>query len=311
MATLKQRLHRKNGSGGYDVVHLETEASMVLMANGKTVETEVNGKAASNHNHDSTYSKTDHTHTQYAAATHNHDTVYSKTNHTHTQYAASSHTHPSSQISDTVSVTKGGTGRTSVTAGSFLRGNGTGAMTETTLEALKKELGVGAGTGSSFAINSSGVGTYVKWANRSWIIVHKESNKLYLAMTEIYNASVQFGNNNTYNGSNLAAVAKTFEDSLPADSLAIAVNTTVHGVTSKIFVPTSAQVNGGFLFFSSNSNRLCGIRGSTGSHVWWTSSYDGIDGASYVIIVNTGGMTNGQHVSTNFNGFRPFVAIGI
>lgn len=29
MATLKQRLHMKNSSGSYDVVHLETEASLV------------------------------------------------------------------------------------------------------------------------------------------------------------------------------------------------------------------------------------------------------------------------------------------
>lgn len=29
MATLKQRLHRKNSSGTYDVIHLETEWSMI------------------------------------------------------------------------------------------------------------------------------------------------------------------------------------------------------------------------------------------------------------------------------------------
>ena len=70
-------------------------------------------KADSNHNHDSTYSKTNHTHTGYAASSHNHDNVYLKsataasqyaakshthsnyspTNHTHTGYAASSHNH--------------------------------------------------------------------------------------------------------------------------------------------------------------------------------------------------------------------------
>lgn len=29
MATLKQRLHKKNSSGSYDIVHLETEASLI------------------------------------------------------------------------------------------------------------------------------------------------------------------------------------------------------------------------------------------------------------------------------------------
>lgn len=44
MATLKQRLHKKNSSGTYDTVYLETSASMVLMANGNTAETEINNK---------------------------------------------------------------------------------------------------------------------------------------------------------------------------------------------------------------------------------------------------------------------------
>ena len=58
MATLKQRLHKKNSSGTYDVVHLETTASLVLMDSGTTVEakiasmdTTIAGKAASSHTH--------------------------------------------------------------------------------------------------------------------------------------------------------------------------------------------------------------------------------------------------------------------
>ena len=40
MATLKQRLHRKNGSS-YDVVHLETESNVVMRPSGNTVETDL------------------------------------------------------------------------------------------------------------------------------------------------------------------------------------------------------------------------------------------------------------------------------
>lgn len=54
---------------------------------------DINSKAASNHNHDGTYSKTNHTHSNYAANNHNHDNVYSKKNHTHTNYSASNHNH--------------------------------------------------------------------------------------------------------------------------------------------------------------------------------------------------------------------------
>lgn len=38
MATLKQRLHRKNASGSYDTIHLETSSSLVLRPSGRTVE---------------------------------------------------------------------------------------------------------------------------------------------------------------------------------------------------------------------------------------------------------------------------------
>jgi hypothetical protein len=82
LATLNQRLHRKNADGTYDIVYLETSAKNVLMADGTTVEDAVNGKAA--------------------------------TNHTHSGYASSSHSHSASNItSGTLSTSRGGTGVTS------------------------------------------------------------------------------------------------------------------------------------------------------------------------------------------------------
>lgn len=59
MATLKQRLHRKNGSN-YDTIHLETDASVIHMSTSDTttltsklttMQTSIDGKAASSHNH--------------------------------------------------------------------------------------------------------------------------------------------------------------------------------------------------------------------------------------------------------------------
>ena len=38
MATLKQRMHKKNSSGTYDTVHLETSSSLVLRPSGRSVE---------------------------------------------------------------------------------------------------------------------------------------------------------------------------------------------------------------------------------------------------------------------------------
>lgn len=38
MATLKQRLHRKNASGTYDVIHYESSSDLIIRPNGNTVE---------------------------------------------------------------------------------------------------------------------------------------------------------------------------------------------------------------------------------------------------------------------------------
>lgn len=51
---------------------------------------DINSKAASNHNHDGTYSKTNHTHTGYAASNHNHDSTYLKKTDASSTYATKS-----------------------------------------------------------------------------------------------------------------------------------------------------------------------------------------------------------------------------
>ena len=38
MATLKQRLHRKNASGTYDTIHFESTSDLILRPSGRTVE---------------------------------------------------------------------------------------------------------------------------------------------------------------------------------------------------------------------------------------------------------------------------------
>jgi len=107
MATLKQRLYKKNASGTYDTIHLETSASAVLMSNGTTVEAAVNSKAASNHSH-SNYAASTHTHTaaQVGAAA---------ANHTHSGFAVTGHKHAATDItSGVLPVANGGTGATSL-----------------------------------------------------------------------------------------------------------------------------------------------------------------------------------------------------
>ena len=111
MATLKQRLHRKNSSGTYDTIHLETSADCITgtlgVAHGGTgATTAANAR-------------------------------------TNLGAAASSHNHSAANItSGTLSVARGGTGRSTLTSGYFLRGNGTGAITMSSIDQVKSALGI-------------------------------------------------------------------------------------------------------------------------------------------------------------------------
>ena len=111
MATLKQRLHRKNSSGTYDVIHLETDADCIT----GTLAVSHGGTGA----------------TTAANAR------------TNLGAAASSHNHSAANItSGTLGVTRGGTGRSTLTSGYFLRGNGTGAVTMSSIDQVKEALGI-------------------------------------------------------------------------------------------------------------------------------------------------------------------------
>lgn len=84
MAVLKQRLHRKNSSGTYDIVYLEGIANNIKMSDTDStllstkisnMDTAIAGKqpkgsyAAANHNHNGVYQPVG----SYAAASHSHN----------------------------------------------------------------------------------------------------------------------------------------------------------------------------------------------------------------------------------------------
>lgn len=106
MAILKQRLNRKNSSGTYDTIYLETIATVVKMSESdstklsdkiSSMDTAIAGKqpkgsyAAANHNHNGVYQPAG----SYAAANHNHNGVYQPAG----SYAAASHTHNGANLS--------------------------------------------------------------------------------------------------------------------------------------------------------------------------------------------------------------------
>ena len=89
MAVLKQRLHRQNSSGTYDIVYLEGIANNIKMSDSDTtllsskissMDTAIAGKQPAGN---------------YAAADHNHNGVYQPAG----SYAAASHSHNGANLS--------------------------------------------------------------------------------------------------------------------------------------------------------------------------------------------------------------------
>lgn len=79
-----------------------THTGYATTASVTALETAVNGKADSTHNHDTAYAAINHTHSGYASADHVH-TGYAAVDHTHEGYAATNHTHSEYATSSSVS----------------------------------------------------------------------------------------------------------------------------------------------------------------------------------------------------------------
>ena len=95
MAVLKQRLHRKNSSGSYDIVYLEGIANNIKMSDSdstllstkiSSMDTAINGKQPAGN---------------YAAADHNHNGVYQPAGNYQPagSYAAANHSHNGANLS--------------------------------------------------------------------------------------------------------------------------------------------------------------------------------------------------------------------
>lgn len=163
-------------------------------------------------------------------------------------------------------------------------------------------------TGETVAdLNASvSVGSVVIFDGKLWRVVHKSGTVAYLMFLYwVRNTQFDSGNSTEYAGSDLASVAMSFQNLMSASSLAQCNNTTVNGVSAKVFVCSYEQANGEFSYFDSRERRrLYDISGNEMS--WWTSSqYSPNDGVRYV---HKNGDLYSNDPSGTF-GFRPFVAL--
>ena len=148
------------------------------------------------------------------------------------------------------------------------------------------------------------VGNLVTFDNKEWRVVHQEGTHWYLGLAEM-TETTSFGSNNTYKGSTLANKCVSWQSSnLSATALEYCNDVTVNNVTNKVFIPSYEQVDGGFSYYNSNTNRICNLNGS--AQYWWTSSPSSGGGVYYVS--SDGAVGNCLSPSYSY-GFRPHVCI--
>lgn len=289
MAIIKQRLCKTAGSG-YDTVHLETSADLVLCADGTSVESALAGKSASTHTH-SNYVPTSRTICGKAL------TGNITLDASNVGAAASGHTH-SNYVPTTRKI-----------AGKAL-------SADLSVDDLKTALGVGSGgspsvTAPTYPSSVPAVGSTMSWAGKTWRVVHKLSGVAILAL-ETWEKNVVWSNVSSYYtqeyiGSNIYNECMTFANTLKL----FACDYIVPFGGLPCFIPSWDQVNGGFSYWATQANRI--FKNSSGTaQTFWTCTVFCVSSNYYGYawyVGSDGALGNGNGLVSYSSGFRPCVGL--
>ena len=153
------------------------------------------------------------------------------------------------------------------------------------------------------------LGQIIKYCGKDWILCHIDNKKHYLAIVGMPETTT-FGDSNIYAGSTLASRASAYQDSLMNAHNIYATkylsDVTVNDVTSKVFVASSAQMNGGFSYFNGDDRRIAVYNGA--GHGYWTSTT--ATSIGYVDFIRSDGSLQSAYYGESF-GFRPFICLSL
>ena len=264
MTIQRERLNRKNASGEYDTIHLETQADLVLMTSDPSKNVE-------------------------------------------------------QVLGETVTIARGGTGATTAAAGLYALANELPLMTSDDLAeddyicfvdaasstakkvSLKELLNLSGGgsepeepvTNPNWPDKSQlTLGNTITWAGEQWIVSHVTSTEVYLTLKGLSGNS-EFGK--------LQSSCTNFANRFTESQKNCLKNVRAGNTYGKVFVATSAQMNGGFSYFNSNSRRSAG-------YMYWLS---GSDSTSFAWFVDRDGSTKYIDNKLNAFGFRPSVCVDL
>lgn len=117
------------------------------------------------------------------------------------------------------------------------------------------------------------VGNTITFDDKSFVVVHNEGTKWYLAKEYITDQTTfNSSKSSVYNGSTVASMCNTYLTQFSDNAKNYMVDVTVNNVTNKAFIPSYEQVNGGFSWYNSNANRTVKRDTDKVNMSWWTSS---------------------------------------
>ena len=138
------------------------------------------------------------------------------------------------------------------------------------------------------------VGNTVTFDDKSFLVVHNEGTKWYLANSTIVEecTSTVLTTKCTDYLSNFSSTAQNYM-----------IAQTINSYTGKVFLPSRTQLNSGFSYYKNNANRICRYNGE--ASYWWalTSSSSGYNDS-----VDSDGAISSNHYSVTL-GFRPHICI--
>ena len=270
MATLKQRVHRFNGTD-YDTIHYETSSACVLLSNGNYLSS-----------YESRLTSTLSIANGGTGQTTGPKAVYALTN------ACSALTSSNLASEDYFPLYD-----VSATTGKKILAS-----------ELASYCASASGSGGGITWSSTSVGGTIQIDGIDWMIVHIDSGKYYVCKKTISYGVTPGSTTYAMSTGPVAcqAVYASFSDTVKAKLN----NVTVNNVTMKVFMVSYEQLNGGFSHFSSNTNRIA-YDDSGIAQYWWSSSPGRSD---YVYCVGTDGGLYGSSLNPSYtNGFRPFACI--